>query len=385
MDFANAETWNEDKASEHADAFVDGEGAYDGNDYIKFFSGAPNGEQERDGDTDLESGEEEDEEDLDVADDGDVPREESVDDEEETTPDAALEPDEEYPFENSTIKGSMSRGQMASYAGATMTSQYRGHLFSTFTFGRYARFIRWDRSAAIVSARFDFVEHPGILFDFYKRFSQLSEEQRGIDPNVKPATRAQGQRARKALKRFAPVCWTGRACDLFKKQVDIATMSFLRMRFEGAWYITAAPYCDPAGFSPFGRSSRARTVYPDASSSTDPRDDLRYMKDYFREESPHTYPEAQIYRLLKEHQVEHVAEMTNGGDSDLERTIGHTMTDRDWVAPRKKLLRVRELIHHVLLLKTIGRSLITFRTARDLVTCIADAMEGKQFFRQPYH
>lgn len=377
MDFANAEVWNEDKASEHADAFVDGERTYNGNDYVAFFSGSPSAEEESEEEVDGETNEEDEDEDLDVANDDNVPREEPVHEEEDKTDDLAPKPDEEYPFENSTVKGSMSRGQMASYAGATMASQYRGHLFSTFTFGRYARFIRWDRSAAIVSARFDFVEHPTILFDFYKRFSQLSEEQRGIDPNVKPATRAQGQRARKALKRFAPVCWTGRACDLFKKQVDIATMSFLRMRFEGSWYITAAPYCDSVGFSPFGRSSRARTVVPDG---TNPHNDVLYMKDYFREESLYTHPEAQIYRLLKEHRVEHVAEMMTGGDSDLERTIGHTMTGRDWVAHRSRPLRARELIHHVLLLKTIGRSLITFRTARDLVTCIADAMEGKSSY-----
>ncbi|KAF8888689.1 hypothetical protein CPB85DRAFT_1334379, partial [Mucidula mucida] len=38
------------------------------------------------------------------------------------------------------------------------------------------------------------------------------------------------------------------------------------------------------------------------------------MKDYWREESKRTRPEADIYRLLEEKKVEHVAKMETGGD-----------------------------------------------------------------------
>ncbi|KAG7442422.1 uncharacterized protein BT62DRAFT_905964, partial [Guyanagaster necrorhizus] len=76
--------------------------------------------------------------------------------------------------------------QIASYAGAIMMLQYRSHLFTILICGRFARFIRWDRTGAIVSRRFDYTKRPDLVFDFYKRFSQLSPSQRGNDTNVSP-------------------------------------------------------------------------------------------------------------------------------------------------------------------------------------------------------
>ncbi|KAK0470342.1 uncharacterized protein EV420DRAFT_1250434, partial [Desarmillaria tabescens] len=90
-------------------------------------------------------------------------------------------PDEDYPFDNSTLRGQRTRGQICAYAGATMTMQFRTHLFTVLIFGPYARLLRWDRSSVIVSRRFNYAEHPLILFRFYKRFAQLTLAQRGRD------------------------------------------------------------------------------------------------------------------------------------------------------------------------------------------------------------
>ncbi len=56
-------------------------------------------------------------------------------------------------------------------------------------------------------------------------------------------------------------------------------------------------------------------------------------------------------------------------------TIGHEWKSKRWVQNATKL-RIRHLTAHFIVLSTLGRDLATFKTARQLVTCIADAMDG---------
>lgn len=104
-----------------------------------------------------------------------------------------------YPFENDTEGGRKTRGQIASYAGVIMAMQFRSHLFSVLICGKYARFIRWDRSCAIVSRRFDYTLYPRILFNFYHRFAQLTDTQRGLLPCFKTASDTEASAALQAL------------------------------------------------------------------------------------------------------------------------------------------------------------------------------------------
>ncbi|KDQ30009.1 hypothetical protein PLEOSDRAFT_1025547, partial [Pleurotus ostreatus PC15] len=94
----------------------------------------------------------------------------SPEDRVEVKVDSDPSPSARYPFENDTEGGRKTRGQIASYAGVIMAMQFRSHLFSVLICGKYARFIRWDRSCAIVSRRFDYTLYPSILFNFYHRF-----------------------------------------------------------------------------------------------------------------------------------------------------------------------------------------------------------------------
>lgn len=70
--------------------------------------------------------------------------------------------------------------------------------------------------------------------------------------------------------------------------------------------------------------------------------------------------------------------MAAGGDVDDRETIGHRYVDMDWVHADTELA-IRRLTWHRLILETVGRDLLTFYTARDLVRCVADAMLGTQF------
>ncbi|KAF7437560.1 hypothetical protein PC9H_004402 [Pleurotus ostreatus] len=344
VDFANIQSFTEHKAKETMDAFVDaGSDEYDGQDYYVMA-----------GYLKPEVCVEEDE--LDGEYDGNAVAEEpyiaessaaDVDTEEgEAHPDVEDDgeptPSEDYPFENDT------------------------------------RQVQVPSLHAIVTRRFDYTTHPFILFDFYKRFAQLTDVQRGLYPNISRLNKKDGVKALNILKRFKTSYFTGERPDTYNKDLDPQQLPLLRMAFKGQVYVVPAPHFDGAMYSPFGRCTRSRAVVHLLLG------EVHYFKDYWRESSPCT-KESDIYGILKSAGVTFVADMYLGGDlltgdtttAEAVTTIGHEHISEPWVQNPNKLA-IRELTAHFILLSTIGRDLATFSTARQLVTCIADAMDAHQ-------
>jgi hypothetical protein len=73
---------------------------------------------------------------------------------------------ENFPFENDSDVSRLNRGQLCLYPAAHTGSQFRVHTFTLSICGRSARFIRWDRSGATVTWRFDYIKDPHILASF---------------------------------------------------------------------------------------------------------------------------------------------------------------------------------------------------------------------------
>ncbi|KAK0494105.1 hypothetical protein EDD18DRAFT_1403294 [Armillaria luteobubalina] len=185
LDFANVETHTELKPKLWNDPYCDGDAASDGeeDDYedIEQYASDPSADE--------------------VDEENDAPDEgcekfiqrKSYEDEERadgTEP----SPDEDYPFDNSTLCGQRTRGQISAYTGTTMDLAIPEPPFAVVIFGSYARLLRWDRSSVIVSRRFNYAEHPLILFRFYKRFAQLTLAQRGRDPRISiPTVRSRSE------------------------------------------------------------------------------------------------------------------------------------------------------------------------------------------------
>ncbi|KAG7447111.1 uncharacterized protein BT62DRAFT_893154 [Guyanagaster necrorhizus] len=149
-------------------------------------------------------------------------------------------------------------------------------------------------------------------------------------------------------------------------------------------FIVCAPKFDDGAFSPFGRSThRSLALYLDSPHLNGPKErlgGLLFTKDYWREDSTRTKRELDIYGLLAMHQIPHVAEMETGGDVVDMRTItqecvGTTSADP---LPGNETSRLQKLQAHRVFLKDTGRDLTTFCNAKDLVTCVADAMEAHQ-------
>ncbi|KAF8919155.1 hypothetical protein CPB85DRAFT_881631 [Mucidula mucida] len=280
-------------------------------------------------------------------------------------------PTPSYPFENASSKGVETRGQLAAYNAVIMGVQYRSHVFSTLVCGTFVRFMRWDRSSAIVTRRFDYTQKPEILFRFYQRLAQLTDRQRGVDPTVTLPTEEEDKTARGKFVDYASELWYGQTESFHNEQGKISELSLLKMTFAGDAYIIPAPVYHEGFLSPFGRSTRRGIVMRVSDNR------VLYLKDYWREDSALTLKESEIYERLALHNVENVAEMAAGGDVDGMQTIGHQYAGAAWVhwiTP----LRIRALHAHRILLLTLGRDLLTFPTAKSLVKCVADGMKGHQ-------
>ncbi|KAJ3502482.1 hypothetical protein NLJ89_g8869 [Agrocybe chaxingu] len=248
-----------------------------------------------------------------------------------------------------------------------MATQFRDHLFTVIVLGDSSRIIRWDRGGAIVTEAFNYTQRKSILFEYFKRFRQLDGVQRGINPNVLPATKANARMARERLNDYTSELWLGRAADALRDMVDIETQPFLQLQFQGKTWVIPSPHCDDYGLSPFGRASRAR-IAVEVESET-----AHYVKDSWRNRDPNRLPESEVYKILAEKKVKFIAEMACGGDTGHE-VQSYLWKSKPWVWGEK--LRIRDLVGHIIILKTVGRSLMTFRTARQFLTCLANGMEG---------
>ncbi|KAK0476089.1 hypothetical protein IW261DRAFT_1402073 [Armillaria novae-zelandiae] len=289
------------------------------------------------------------------------------------------------PFENDSIKGRETRGQISCHAGVTMMVQHRSHLFTILICGCFARFIRWDRSGAIVSKRFDYTQEKTLIFNFYLRFAQLSPSQRGKDPTVSPLTdQSVDAIARAKFNLFDTDMWHGDAGPTPKRDIDIEDQKLLsiEMTLEDKFrrFIVCAPKFDDGAFSPFGRSTRRSLAIdldsPDLEDAKKPYGGLLFMKDYWREDSPRTVKESDIYHLLAQHEVPHVGKMETGGDiPDMVTKTQHYARAFPNQLPRHRLPTLQA---HRIFLQTIGRDLTTFCSVKSLVTCIADAMKAHQ-------
>lgn len=89
------------------------------------------------------------------------------------------------PFEVKAAKRKACRAQIACYARVWLSRQHRTHCYIIYIADAYARIVRFDRSGCLVSARFNYRTQSHLLLEFLWRFSETSEEARGLDTTVR--------------------------------------------------------------------------------------------------------------------------------------------------------------------------------------------------------
>ncbi|OSC97317.1 hypothetical protein PYCCODRAFT_1419686 [Trametes coccinea BRFM310] len=82
-------------------------------------------------------------------------------------------------------------GMHIAFATEVFARQQRTFLFTVSVFGSSARLFRWDRSGCVVSEAFDVHQHSAIFAEFFWRFSQLSDAERGHDLTYRISTQSE--------------------------------------------------------------------------------------------------------------------------------------------------------------------------------------------------
>ncbi|KAG1898025.1 uncharacterized protein F5891DRAFT_1240372 [Suillus fuscotomentosus] len=127
--------------------------------------------------------------------------------------------------------------------------------------------------------------------------------------------------------------------------------------------------------------SRAQRDDPDLTSlhwaASSRSDRVVYLKDTRRIESNDMQKEGDTYRQLHSYQVPHIAPFERGNDLEGygSRTVTHDYVEESWVCG---MPFATGRIYYPMVLGVVGRELSTFRSTRELVNAVADALEAHE-------
>ena len=288
--------------------------------------------------------------------------------------------------EEGTKSGHETREQCFLYAANQLGYQHRLFAFSLVICGKRARFIRWDREGAVVSAGIDCLRDPDLVIEFLRRFNQLTDEQRGLDPTATPATPEQVEMFDSAVVKID--------IESLKSSVGDRKI-YPRFRLEvsdsdntSSYYVVgrALDYC-------LGVVGRCTRGYLALDLSTK---EWVFLKDMWRPDISGVEPEHIWYEKLIKARVPHLVKFKHA--SDVVQSIpschyhgtlalGDTTTvDRrgvqrgltyrlvDLFDPSNSSLQRR--IHYRLVQRELCRPLSEFTNSRHLVSVVLHSLKG---------
>ncbi|KAH8099739.1 hypothetical protein BXZ70DRAFT_214941 [Cristinia sonorae] len=232
-------------------------------------------------------------------------------------PTPTTDEEEAKTLDHDTEKALETQGQLALYATRQLARQHRTFAISILICGSHARFIRWDRSRAVVSERFNYVEEPRILAEFFWRYGQLTDVQRGFDPTARLATKEEADLLVEKIKEHANR--EGRKIPDIEKNTLSAHYQPHVITVAGATpseksltreYVVQRPLHPPE--SPIGRSTRVYFAVDTVSQ------ELVCLKDYWRPIDNNRPPESEIYKILRDAKVPHLPTVRHSGDVPLD-------------------------------------------------------------------
>ena len=187
-------------------------------------------------------------------------------------------------------------GQNITYAAEIMARQHRQALYSITLSGSMARFIRWDRAGALVTAAFDIRKSPELLCDFLWCFSLTTEARRGYDLTVEAANAIERGIFLKAIKKqilteanvgfnASSASAIDDACSIHHllghvTVVRVSEDDFARPRR----YLVSRPLVYPS--SPFGHGTRLYWAVDITGDPTDEPYRVVLLKDTWRADPP---------------------------------------------------------------------------------------------------
>lgn len=256
-----------------------------------------------------------------------------------------------HSFETNTDAGVLCRGQIASYLTELFNRQHRKHGFVVDVANDGMRFIRADRSGAIVSRLFNWRQEPQTFTEFLLRFAHLTPGQRGHDTTVRPATAHEKGLAVLNLQPWAP-----------KRERPIIV---LRVPEDDGRFHEVIAWGAMAGADSLTRkATRAWPVY-----------DLKlekvvFLKDAWRSLMPGMEKESDILSQLNQAGVRNVSGLVCGDDIAGHLTRTHEFISKPWnvggtvITPRAQ---------HRFLEDFVGKHLCHFTSSKQLMQTVYDA------------
>jgi len=256
--------------------------------------------------------------------------------------------------EADTSEGMKTLGQMATYVEAQMAQQLRPWAFSVVILGRYARLVRWDRSGAIFTSRFDH-ETSSHLERFFTSYGSLDDRSRGVDTSVTILEEGD-QRAEAAKNGFG-----------FRSRQG-PQPRFYEFRL--------GPDHTVVGYSPktstpslFGRATQPFIVWDPAAQKK------QFLKDTWRIDLPEIVVEGEIYELLGSNQVPNIAPVVWHGDVDKQQTL--TSKLRVNFSDTYSMRPPTPHKHYRLMLGKVGRPCTEYNNQYHFFTIVLQAMNGE--------
>jgi hypothetical protein len=123
--------------------------------------------------------------------------------------------------------------------------------------------------------------------------------------------------------------------------------------------------------SPFGRATRPMLAFNMETK------EIVFMKDYWRADVDGMKKEGEIYALLESKAVPNIAPFGKGNDVRHHTTLTHTLRNENWACWSRDMV---PLSQYRMSLDVIARLLTSFKSSREFVSAITDAMTGKTSF-----
>ena len=243
------------------------------------------------------------------------------------------------------------------------------------------RFICWDRSGAVVTELFNCAQMPHFLAQFFWRFSHLNPERKGHDASVSPVPKAVPQQILDTLReRISPAkpktsksSATPAPSPASREEFRIFKVPDRENPEEEKDFVVWLGEHQYTAHSPFGRCTRPMTAY-DMEKNV-----IVFLKDYWRREG--VVKEGDIYFLLESKHVPNIPPFGKGNDVRNHTTVTDVLkaedATREWALHSKEMTSYR---HYRMTLDVVAHPLTSFRSSRDFVRAIADAMEGETSF-----
>ncbi|KAJ3559565.1 hypothetical protein NM688_g266 [Phlebia brevispora] len=255
--------------------------------------------------------------------------------------------------------------QIAICASEILLRQHRVFLFMVYITRTYARVIRWDRAAVVVSEPMDLQQTPHLLLNFISRLVTTSTRARGHDETVTFASQDQtdllgsceltNPKAQKLLT------------DIVKAKEDFPIRAVICPRLdpkETPMTLLIGKHCSGAD-SPTGHATRGYIAFDTGEER------LVFLKDSWRPDKSTTPPELETYKVLKEKEVQFVATALGGGDVGAPKQ--QETVNQDFFGMR---VRPTKRVHHRIVLKEVGEPLTEYRSSLEMIIIVYDALRG---------